>query len=275
MVNHEELRALVAGFRAAVERSLAQGAVGAPARPSARIPPPAATVPDAPERPATGTPRPGATDPDLAEPGVVAADLFAAAQAVPRGAEGLRAVRERLGDCRRCKLCEGRTQIVFGVGNAEADLAFVGEGPGRDEDLQGEPFVGPAGQLLTRMIAAMGLGREDVYICNVVKCRPPRNRNPQPDEVAACEPFLAMQIEAIRPKLIVALGNFAVQTLLETRAGIGSLRGRFHPYRGIPLMPTFHPAFLLRSPHMKKQAWEDLQKVMAEMDRLGLARART
>jgi DNA polymerase len=263
MGNHEELRAL----------NLAAGAAGAPARPSPRGSPPAAPAAATPPETAPA-PRPGAAGPVLAEPRVVAADLFVAAKAVPRGAEGLRVVRERLGDCRRCKLCEGRTQIVYGVGNAEADLAFVGEGPGRDEDLQGEPFVGRAGQLLTRMIAAMGLGREDVYICNVVKCRPPENRNPQPDEVAACEPFLGMQIEAIRPKLIVALGNFAVQTLLETRAGIGSLRGRFHSYRGIPLMPTFHPAFLLRSPHMKKQAWEDLQEVMAEMDRLGLARAR-
>jgi len=219
-----------------------------------------------------------ATPPSLSaeEPAVEQEDLFAQGpKSIPTGARGLQLVREELGDCTRCKLCEARQNIVFGVGNPSADVVFVGEGPGRDEDEQGEPFVGRAGQLLTRMIGAMGLSREDVYICNVIKCRPPQNRNPEADEVAACEPFLRMQLQAIRPRLIVALGNSAAQALLRTKTGITALRGRFHRYQGIKLMPTYHPAFLLRSPQMKKKAWEDLQVVMAEMDRLELARGRS
>jgi DNA polymerase len=179
-------------------------------------------------------------------------------------------VRETLGECTRCKLAPSRTQIVFGVGNPEADLVFVGEAPGFDEDRLGAPFVGKAGQLLDKMIAAMGLSRGDVYICNVIKCRPPGNRNPEPDEVAACEPFLRQQLDAIRPRLIVALGKFAAQTLLRSNAPISALRGRWARYQGIQLMPTFHPAFLLRSPDRKRDAWQDLQLVMAEMKRLGL-----
>ena len=178
-------------------------------------------------------------------------------------------VREELGECTRCKLHRSRTNIVFGVGNPAADLVFVGEAPGYDEDRQGEPFVGAAGQLLDKMIAAMGLLREDVYIANCLKCRPPQNRDPEPDEVAACEPFLRKQLEAIAPRLIVTLGKFAAQTLLRTEAPISALRGRWHRYHGIPLMPTFHPAFLLRSPDRKRDAWRDLQMVMGEMARLG------
>lgn len=181
--------------------------------------------------------------------------------------KALRDIREKMGDCKRCKLHPHRTQIVFGTGNPKADLVFVGEGPGRDEDLQGEPFVGRAGQLLTRMIEAMKLSRQQVYIANIIKCRPPENRNPEADEIAACEPFLAEQLAVIRPVVICALGTFAAQTLLQTRVKITQLRGKFHDYRGIKLMPTFHPAYLLRNPHDKKSAWEDLQKVMAELQR--------
>ena len=171
-----------------------------------------------------------------------------------------------IGDCRRCKLHAGRTHLVFGVGNPNAKLMFVGEGPGRDEDLQGVPFVGRAGQLLTDIITkGMGLRREDVYIANVVKCRPPQNRNPEPDEVASCEPFLRKQIELIRPEIIVALGKFAVQTLLQSKVPITRLRGNWHAYMGIKLMPTFHPAYLLRNPADKKLVWEDIKKVMKEM----------
>lgn len=171
-------------------------------------------------------------------------------------------IRRELGDCKRCKLCNARTNIVFGSGNPKAELVFVGEAPGQDEDLQGVPFVGKAGQLLTKMIEAMKFSRDDVYICNVNKCRPPMNRNPEPDEIAACEPFLKAQLRAIQPKVIVALGKFAAQTLLRDATAITRLRGQWREYEGIPLMPTFHPAYLLRSPNEKKSAWLDLQEVM-------------
>lgn len=175
-------------------------------------------------------------------------------------------LRAAIGDCRLCKLCSGRTHIVFGVGNPRAKLMFVGEGPGRDEDMQGEPFVGRAGQLLTDIITkGMGMQRSDVYIANVVKCRPPENRNPEPDEVAACEPFLKKQIDLIRPEIIVGLGKFAVQTLLQSKVAISRLRGNWHSYHGIKLMPTFHPAYLLRNPADKKLVWEDIKKVIKEM----------
>src|SRR5437867_7215990 len=177
-----------------------------------------------------------------------------------------------IGDCRRCKLAPHRTHLVFGVGNPRARLVFVGEAPGRDEDLQGEPFVGRAGQLLTEIITkGMRLERGDVYIANVIKCRPPENRNPEPDEVASCEPFLLRQLELIAPEVIVALGKFAVQTLLRVKAPITQLRGRWYDYHGIKLMPTFHPAYLLRNPGDKRLVWEDIQKVMRV---LGLAGGR-
>jgi uracil-DNA glycosylase family 4 len=172
-------------------------------------------------------------------------------------------VRRELGDCRRCKLCAGRKQIVFGSGNPRARLVFVGEGPGAEEDAQGLPFVGPAGQLLTKMILAMGFSRDDVYICNVVKCRPPGNRNPEPDEISACEPFLRAQLESIGPQVVVALGKFAAQTLLRETTPITRLRGQWRTYQGMRLMPTFHPAYLLRNPAEKKPCWEDLKAVMA------------
>jgi uracil-DNA glycosylase len=177
---------------------------------------------------------------------------------------GLLAIlKEEIGpDCRRCKLHTfGRKQVVFGVGNPAADLMFVGEGPGADEDLQGEPFVGRAGQLLTKIIEAIDLKREQVYIANVIKCRPPGNRNPEPDEVEQCEPFLFRQIDAIKPRVIVALGKFAAQSLLRTTEPITRLRGRQYNYRGAVLIPTFHPAYLLRNPGSKREVWEDMKKV--------------
>lgn len=180
------------------------------------------------------------------------------------GCVDLDQVRDVLGDCTRCKLCSlGRKKIVFGVGNPQADIMFVGEGPGGDEDRIGEPFVGRAGQLLTRIIEnGMKVRRNDVYIANIVKCRPPRNRDPEPDEVAACEPFLKAQIRVIQPKVLVALGKYASQTLLQSRTPITRLRGRWGEYSGIPLMPTFHPAYLLRNPAEKRPVWEDIQEVM-------------
>jgi uracil-DNA glycosylase len=178
--------------------------------------------------------------------------------------EALTAVRHDLGDCTRCKLHTlGRRQVVFGVGNPQADLMFVGEAPGADEDIQGVPFVGRAGQLLTKIIEAIGLSRDDVYIANVIKCRPPENRNPEPDEVTTCEPFLFQQIDAIQPKVIVALGTFAAKTLLRSQDSISRLRGRVYDYRGAKLIPTFHPAFLLRSPDRKRDTWEDMKKARA------------
>ena len=174
-------------------------------------------------------------------------------------------VRAGLGDCTRCKLHKGRNQIVFGSGSAQARLVFVGEAPGEDEDLSGEPFVGKAGQLLTRMIEAMGLSRDTVYICNTVKCRPPNNRNPEPDELGACEPFLKGQLAALQPEVIVTLGKFAAQALLRDQTPISRLRGVWREYEGIPLMPTFHPAYLLRSPGEKGKVWGDLQEVMQKL----------
>jgi len=177
-------------------------------------------------------------------------------------AEALAAVRADIGDCTRCKLhTQGRTQIVFGVGSPNADLMFVGEAPGADEDAQGVPFVGRAGQLLTKIIEAIGLTRDDVYIANVIKCRPPGNRNPEPDEVETCEPFLFQQIDLIKPKVIVALGKFGAQTLLRTLDPISRLRGRVYNYRGAKLIPTFHPAYLLRNPSSKREVWEDMKLV--------------
>jgi uracil-DNA glycosylase len=172
-------------------------------------------------------------------------------------------IREDLGDCTRCKLHRARTNLVFGEGNPKAELVFVGEGPGRDEDQQGLPFVGRAGKLLTQMIEAMGLQRKDVYICNVVKCRPPENRTPEKDEVAECSPFLLRQLDFISPKVIVCLGSCAAQTLLNTNRGISHFRGEWLDFRGKKLLATYHPAYLLRNPSAKGEVWKDLQKVMA------------
>ena len=179
-------------------------------------------------------------------------------------ADALIGIREDLGDCTRCKLHGlGRRQIVFGVGNPDADLMFVGEAPGADEDVQGEPFVGRAGQLLTKIIEAIDLQRQDVYIANLIKCRPPGNRNPEPDEMEQCGPFLSRQIDAIRPKVIVALGKFAAQSLLRTTDPITRLRGREYTYRDAILMPTYHPAYLLRQPSAKRDVWADMKRVRA------------
>jgi DNA polymerase len=180
-------------------------------------------------------------------------------------AEALAALKTEIGPtCMRCKLHTlGRTQVVFGVGNPHADLMFVGEAPGADEDIQGEPFVGRAGQLLTKIIEAIGMKREDVYIANVIKCRPPGNRNPEPDEVAQCEPFLFRQVDTVKPKVIVALGKFAAQCLLRTTEPITRIRGREFTYRDAILIPTYHPAYLLRNPSAKRDVWEDMKRVRA------------
>jgi uracil-DNA glycosylase family 4 len=201
-------------------------------------------------------------------------ELLQAADSKPESAaadptQALRLIREDLGDCTRCRLHEqGRKQIVFGVGNATAELMFIGEAPGADEDQQGEPFVGRAGQLLNNMIKAMGLRREDVYIANIIKCRPPGNRTPERDECETCSPFLMRQIAAIKPKTIVALGAVAAKTLLAINAPMSEFRGRWFDFRGTKLAVTYHPAFLLRDPRQKKETWKDLQMVMKE---LGLA----
>jgi DNA polymerase len=185
-----------------------------------------------------------------------------------RDAVSLESLRAVMGDCTRCKLAGGRKTIVFGVGNPSAELMFVGEGPGEEEDIQGLPFVGRAGSLLTDIITkGMGLRREDVYIANVIKCRPPNNRNPELDEIAACEPFLRKQIALVKPKVIVALGKFAAQVLLRSRVPISKLRGVWSEFDGVPLMPTFHPAYLLRNPADKRLVWDDVKKVL---ERLGL-----
>lgn len=178
--------------------------------------------------------------------------------------KSLQAIRNELGECTRCKLHElGRQQIVFGVGDPKARLMFVGEAPGRDEDAQGVPFVGRAGKLLTKIIESIGLDREQVYIANVIKCRPPKNRNPEHDEVEKCEPFLFEQIDSVRPRVIVALGSFAARTLLQSETPISRLRGQVYDYRGTQLVPTFHPAYLLRNPGRKRDVWEDMKRVKA------------
>ncbi len=187
---------------------------------------------------------------------------------VRSAADVLADIRTDLGECTRCKLhTQGRRQIVFGVGSATADIMFVGEAPGADEDEQGVPFVGRAGQLLTKMIEAMGLRRDEVYITNVLKCRPPGNRNPEPDEIQTCQPFLFRQIASIEPKVVIALGAFAARTLLETAEPISKLRGRVFDFRGARLVPTFHPSFLLRSPGYKREAWEDLKTALGVLGR--------
>ena len=200
------------------------------------------------------------TESSLVGPGIVA-------EAVP---ENLDDIRKELEGCRRCPLCEGRNQLVFGAGNPQAEVVFVGEAPGREEDKQGLPFVGEAGQLLERILFAMGLRRDDVYICNVIKCRPPGNRDPQPEEIESCEPFLKRQLAVIHPKVLVTLGKFAAQTLLRERTPISRLRGYWREYEGIPLMPTYHPAFLLRNPAAKKEVWIDMKKVMQKLHQSSL-----
>jgi DNA polymerase len=217
-------------------------------------------------RPDSGQDGNGAADTHEAAPPPLAVETVETVEAV--GAQpadtALTAIRDDIGDCTRCKLHGlGRRQIVFGVGNPTADLMFVGEAPGHDEDVQGIPFVGRAGQKLTQIIEAIGLRREDVYIANVIKCRPPGNRNPEPDEVATCEPFLMRQIDAIAPRVIVALGSFAARSLIKTDEPISRLRGRVYMCGGARLVPTFHPAYLLRNPSCRREVWEDMKKVRA------------
>jgi len=208
--------------------------------------------------------RPESAEPRPAEP-VAPREPVEPVRVFTSQAEALDALRAEIGpDCQRCKLHTlGRRQVVFGVGNPDADLMFVGEGPGGDEDIQGEPFVGRAGQLLTKIIEAIGMKRSDVYIANVIKCRPPGNRNPEPDEVERCEPFLFRQIDTVKPKVIVALGKFAAQSLLKASDPITRLRGREYRFRSATLIPTFHPAYLLRNPSSKREVWEDMKKVRA------------
>ena len=229
-----------------------------PSRPPLPRQPPPAQRPSAP----TAAAQPGLIPGLAAEPSGPIAGTRGGKLSLPT----LATVLEEIGEnCTRCKLGKGRTKLVFGTGSATARLVFVGEAPGEDEDLSGIPFVGKAGQLLTKMIEAMGLSRDTVYICNTVKCRPPNNRNPEPDELASCEPFLKGQLAAIRPEVIVTLGKFAAQALLRDQTPISRLRGAWREYQGIPLMPTFHPAYLLRSPGEKSKVWGDLQLVMKKL----------
>jgi DNA polymerase len=187
---------------------------------------------------------------------------------VSPSADSLDSIRQDLGDCQRCKLAPTRTTLVYGSGNANADIVFVGEAPGFDEDQQGLPFVGAAGQLLTKIIESIGVKRDDVYICNILKCRPPNNRNPEPDEVIACSPFLKRQIAAIQPKIVCCLGKFAAQTMLRSADPITRLRGRFQDIDGMRVIATFHPAYLLRSPEKKREVWEDMKQIRTELFRL-------
>jgi uracil-DNA glycosylase len=260
----EQRHLLLDSVRDYLEQLAEEGLEGLPAMAPTRSTAPKAAVP------AASVP---------ARDGVSSRDAAAGAASPPRPASApiemlsrypglektatLEELRAFIGDCQRCKLAPLRTHLVFGVGNPEADLMFVGEAPGADEDARGEPFVGRAGQLLTDIIErGMGLRRADVYICNVIKCRPPDNRNPEADEVAACEPFLMRQIDLVQPRAIVALGTFAVQALLKVKTPISRLRGNWHEVRGVKLMPTFHPAYLLRSPGEKRWVWQDIQEVM-------------
>ena len=247
-MNTTEVLELVASLEGYLHDLRETGVDGLPVHPGAASAAPTAAVERFPSVPSpTVIPEPSALSDDVRPP------------------VGLAALREELGDCHRCRLGATRTNLVFGVGNPAARLVFVGEAPGGDEDQQGIPFVGEAGQLLTKIIQAMGFRRDEVYICNVLKCRPPQNRNPQPDEIEQCHPFLLRQLRAIGPEVIVALGTFAAQTLLRTKEPISRLRGVFHDYHGIPLMPTFHPAYLLRNAGMKREVWEDMQKVMKRL----------
>jgi uracil-DNA glycosylase family 4 len=244
----DELADLTRALRSQLARHATAGTWAAPGGPTAR---------PAVETTAQGT-------------GVVMEVAGEPAEAVRVARVALPQIRSDLGECTRCKLHGTRRSIVFGVGADDAPLMFVGEAPGEQEDKRGEPFVGPAGELLDKMIEAMGWSRASVYIANILMCRPPNNRNPQSDEVAACKPFLEAKIRAIAPRVIVALGRPSANTLLGTDAPISALRGKFHDRHGVKVMPTFHPAYLLREPDRKRDAWADLKLVMAELARLGI-----
>jgi uracil-DNA glycosylase len=260
----EQRRLLLDSVRDYLEQLAEEGLEGLPATAPTRAAAPKAAVP-----PASVPARDGVSSRDAAagaasppRPASAPIEMLSRYPGLEKTAT-LEELRAFIGDCQRCKLAPLRTHLVFGVGNPEADLMFVGEAPGADEDARGEPFVGRAGQLLTDIIErGMGLRRADVYICNVIKCRPPDNRNPEADEVVACEPFLMRQIDLVQPRAIVALGTFAVQALLKVKTPISRLRGNWHEVRGVKLMPTFHPAYLLRSPGEKRWVWQDIQEVM-------------
>jgi uracil-DNA glycosylase len=272
-----ELRELTAALRAQLEWLGMTGATGVPRgeTPPAGAVPAAGVAASAPERPVA---RPASPGPIEAPERVVPAVTVPKAPPVPELESGERVRRlavleETVKTCTRCGLAAARTQTVFARGTGSARLMFVGEGPGADEDAQGFPFVGKAGQLLDRMIAAMGFSREEVYVANIVKCRPPNNRKPEPEEMAACMPYLAEQIELVAPEVIVALGATAVQGLFGTGEGIMRIRGRWRLYRGrVPVMPTFHPAYLLRTPAAKREVWDDLQAVLRQMGRTAPSR---
>ena len=270
-----ELAGLVRDLRARLGAYRRGGAWAAPGGASPRLP----GVDDGRAEPATSddlpaevapvavaaAPRPAPSPSPRPAPALEADDGAAAA---PR--RTLAVIREELGDCQRCKLCKTRKNLVFGVGPEPAALMFIGEAPGADEDRLGDPFVGKAGELLDKMIEAMGWARGEVYIANVLKCRPPGNRDPEPDEVAMCRPFLDAQIQAVRPRVIVTLGRPAANVVLGKDAPISALRGRFHEHRGVRVMPTFHPAYLLRKPEAKRDTWADLKQVIVELERLGV-----
>jgi DNA polymerase len=240
----DDLRALVGDLRRQLTRHARAGAWAAPGGATARPVQGAAPAPD--------------PEPVVDEPAATPVHLT------------LADIRAEVGDCRRCKLHATRNKIVFGNGAPDAPLVFVGEAPGADEDRIGDPFVGKAGELLDKMIEAMGWSRQTVYVANTLMCRPPGNRNPQPDETTACQPFLWAKLGCIRPRIVVALGRPAANLLVGRDAPISALRGRFHDHRGVKVLPTFHPAYLLREPERKRDAWSDLKLVIAELDRLGI-----
>lgn len=266
------LREVLRSLTAQLEWQRDCGAAWLPMQPAAPAVPAASAAPVAPAGVSPPKPATAATAPEDRRPARAAGahnqEMFA--DGAVRQVDSLEGLRAHIGDCQRCKLAGlGRSTIVFGVGDANADLMFIGEGPGADEDRQGEPFVGRAGQLLTEIITkGMKLRRQDVYIANILKCRPPGNRNPEADEIAQCMPFLSRQIDLVKPRVIVALGTFSAQTVLGVKTPITRMRGTWHDYRGIKVMPTFHPAYLLRNPADKRLVWADIKLVMAE---LGLA----
>lgn len=269
----DELHALARDLRAVLDDARVRGVTVEPS--DAPLPP--AIAPDAPLAAAA----PSSAGPSAARPAATPAISSAWAKiaeasrkdadvGADRGARGLQSIRDDLGDCRRCGLCMQRKSIVFGVGDPDADLAVIGEGPGHEEDLSGEPFVGPAGQMLDKMLLnVLGLARQQVYIANIVKCRPPGNRNPLPDEVAACRPFLERQLKALQPKLILVLGSVALKALLGSETGIMKMRGTWQQWEGIPVLPTFHPAYLLRNPDEKRKTFEDLKVLRSAYDSAG------
>lgn len=231
------------------------------------MPKPSARTTTTPTETITAPPVAKEAAPKKTEYAAIAGDPVPAANAAGPTNDSIAKITTDLHDCQRCKLSKGRTNIVIGRGNPKAELMFIGEAPGRDEDIQGQPFVGRAGKLLDKIIAAMGFDREEIYIANIVKCRPPENRAPEPDEIKSCSPFLKRQIDIINPKVICTLGGYAAQTLLTTEERISTLRGQFRELNGRPVMPTYHPAFLLRNPEMKKFVWEDVQKICKRLGR--------